>query len=171
MRGLGARFFANLRSPLACPASPCIRQEAGLSSPPTRRRLPGVSATLVKIVFFARVAIALGLVFAEVPGATPKNPASGLIACSRPFPSGRIQAMSSPTVQTFQPSKPSGGISIAKFVLPHALGKLPRHRSSRPPDFRHPQSACARPSSLHRAPCSTRCVSAKHFLPNSAFPP
>src|SRR6266436_141098 len=32
----------------------------------------GVSATLVKIVFFASVAIAFGLVFALVPGATPK---------------------------------------------------------------------------------------------------
>ena len=35
-----------------------------------------------------------------------RNPASGLIARSRPFASGLIQAMSSPTVQTFQPSKP-----------------------------------------------------------------
>ena len=52
------------------------------------------------------VAIAFGLVFADVPGATPKKPASGLIARSRPFASGLIQAMSSPTVQTFQPSKP-----------------------------------------------------------------
>src|SRR6266702_6155449 len=33
-----------------------------------------VRATLVKIVFFASVAIALGLVLAEVPGATPKKP-------------------------------------------------------------------------------------------------
>ena len=37
-----------------------------------------VRATLVKIVFLARVAMALGFVFAEVPGATPKKPASGL---------------------------------------------------------------------------------------------
>ena len=43
-------------------------------------------------------AIAFGFVLLEVPGATPKNPASGLIACSRPFASGLIQAMSSPTV-------------------------------------------------------------------------
>ena len=82
----------------------------------------GVSATLVKIVLRASVAIAFGLVFAEVPGATPKNPASGLIARSCPFASGLIQAMSSPTVHTFQPSNPLGGISMAKFVLPHALG-------------------------------------------------
>ena len=31
--------------------------------------------------------------------------------------------MSSPMVVTFQPFKPSGGISIAKLVLPQALGK------------------------------------------------
>ena len=33
-----------------------------------------------------------------------------------------IHAMSSPIVVTLQPSKPAGGISIAKLVLPHALG-------------------------------------------------
>src|ERR1700691_881727 len=52
----------------------------------------GVSATLVKIVLRDSVAMALGLVFSEVPGATPKKPASGLMACSRPCASGRIQA-------------------------------------------------------------------------------
>src|SRR5438067_2238102 len=40
----------------------------------------GVSATLVKIVFFVIVFMQLGLVSQPVPGATPKNPASGLIA-------------------------------------------------------------------------------------------
>ena len=59
----------------------------------------GVSATLVKSEFFPIVAIMLGLVFEFVPGATPKNPASGLIARSWPS-AGFIQAMSSPTVQT-----------------------------------------------------------------------
>src|SRR5580692_1661864 len=83
----------------------------------------GVSATLVKMVLLASVAMALGLVLALVPGATPKKPASGLMARSLPLASGLIQAMSSPTVQTFQPSKPAGGISMAKLVLPHADGK------------------------------------------------
>src|SRR6185295_17770750 len=104
---------------------PCqSRHSAGGSSVIPSHQMPpsGVSATLVKIEFFERAIIAFGLVCVEVPGATPKNPASGLIACRRPFASGLIQAMSSPTVQTFQPSKPLGGISIAKFVLPHALG-------------------------------------------------
>jgi len=57
------------------------------------------STTLVKIVFRRMVRIMLGLVFMLVPGATPKNPVSGLMAHSRPSVSIRIQAMSSPTVQ------------------------------------------------------------------------
>jgi hypothetical protein len=32
------------------------------------------------MVFLAMVAIAIGFDFSEVPGATPKNPASGLMA-------------------------------------------------------------------------------------------
>src|SRR5579864_2932538 len=40
----------------------------------------GVRATLVKMALRDSVAIALGLVLTDVPGATPKNPASGLIA-------------------------------------------------------------------------------------------
>src|SRR5579862_7531272 len=82
----------------------------------------GVSATLVKIEFLASVAMAFGFVLTEVPGATPKNPASGLSARRLPLASGLIQAMSSPTVQIFQPSNPAGGIIIAKLVLPQALG-------------------------------------------------
>src|SRR6266480_4167842 len=101
-----------------------VRHSAGGSSVMPSHHTPpsGVSATLVKIEFVASAAIAFGFVLTEVPGATPKKPASGLIACKRPFASGLIQAMSSPTVQTFQPSKPGGGISMAKFVLPQALG-------------------------------------------------
>src|ERR1035437_8062763 len=40
----------------------------------------GVMDTLVKILFLFRVNSALGLDCMEVPGATPKQPASGLIA-------------------------------------------------------------------------------------------
>ena len=40
----------------------------------------GVSAVLVKTVLPQSVAIAFGLVAKPVPGATPKKPASGLIA-------------------------------------------------------------------------------------------
>src|SRR5438876_2213589 len=105
---------------------PCqsMHSAGGASVIPSHHTPPsGVKATLVKIEFVASVAIAFGFVFTEVPGATPKNPASGLIARKEPFASGLIHAMSSPTVNTFQPSNPLGGISIAKFVLPQALGK------------------------------------------------
>src|SRR3984957_7124251 len=96
----------------------------GLSVMPSHQTPPsGVRATLVKMVLRASVAMALGLVFDEVPGATPKKPASGLMARSWPVASGLIQAISSPTVHTFQPSKPAGGIIIAKLVLPQADGK------------------------------------------------
>src|ERR1035437_9766938 len=72
----------------------------GVSVMPSHQTPPsGVSATLVKMVLRASVAMALGLVLALVPGATPKNPASGLMARSWPLASGLIQAMSSPTVQ------------------------------------------------------------------------
>src|SRR6476659_2999555 len=104
---------------------PCqsTHSAGGLSVIPSHHTPPsGVSATLVKIVFLASVAIALGFVFTDVPGATPKKPASGLIARNNPCSSGLIQAISSPTVQTFQPSKPLGGTIMAKLVLPQALG-------------------------------------------------
>src|SRR5580700_9519678 len=96
----------------------------GLSVMPSHQTPPsGVSATLVKMVLRVSVAMALGLVLALVPGATPKKPVSGLMARSWPSWSGLIQAISSPTVQTFQPSNAGGGISMAKLVLPQAEGK------------------------------------------------
>src|SRR6185437_7595425 len=82
----------------------------------------GVSATFVKMEFFASVAMAMAFVLALVPGATPKNPASGLMPRRLPLLSGRIHAMSSPTVHTFHPFIALGGMSIAKLVLPHADG-------------------------------------------------
>ena len=45
------------------------------------------------------------------------------MAWKYPSGPGLIHAMSSPMVVTCQPSTPAGGIIIAKFVLPHALGK------------------------------------------------
>src|SRR5687768_4797056 len=104
---------------------PCQSRHSagGASVMPSHHTPPsGVSATLVKMVFEAIIAIAFGLVCPDVPGATPNTPASGLIARSRPFSSGLIQAMSSPTSDTFQPDSPGGGMSIARLVLPHALG-------------------------------------------------
>src|SRR5271165_236131 len=104
---------------------PCqSRHSAGGSSVMPSHHTPpsGVRAVLVKMEFRDKVLMALGLVLREVPGATPKNPASGLMARSCPVASGLIQAMSSATVQTLKPSKPLGGISIARLVLPQALG-------------------------------------------------
>src|SRR5215469_6200725 len=95
----------------------------GFAVMPSHQTPPsGVRATLVKMVLRESVAMAAGLVFALVPGATPKKPASGLMARNWPFASGLIQAMSSPTVHTFQPGIDLGGMSIAKFVLPQAEG-------------------------------------------------
>lgn len=69
----------------------------GSSVMPSHQTPPsGVAATLIKIVLRCKVAMALGLVFSEVPDATPKKPASGLIALSLPSASGRIHAISSP---------------------------------------------------------------------------
>src|SRR6266576_5730913 len=126
-RALGCAAFAPVSFAISgVHLFPCQSRHAagGSSVMPSHHTPPsGVSATLVKIEFVESAIIALGLVLADVPGATPKNPASGLMARKRPFSSGLIQAMSSPTVQTFQPSNPAGGISMAKFVLPQALGK------------------------------------------------
>jgi hypothetical protein len=82
-----------------------------------------VSAVLVKMVLAERVSSAFGFVLAEVPGATPKKPASGLIAQRRPSSPGRIQQMSSPTVSTFQSG--SVGTIMARLVFPHAEGNAP----------------------------------------------
>ena len=61
---------------------------------------PGVTATFVKIVSCEIVASAFGFVSGPVPGTTPKKPASGFTAQSRPSGPGRSQAMSSPIVRT-----------------------------------------------------------------------
>src|SRR3954452_14862036 len=80
---------------------PCqSRHSAGGSSVMPSHQTPpsGVSATFVKIVLRESAAIALGFVCIDVPGATPKKPASGLIARSLPVSSALIHAMSSPMV-------------------------------------------------------------------------
>src|SRR6185295_5148604 len=97
-RALGCAAFAPVSFAISgVHLFPCqSRHSAGGSSVmPSHQTTPsGVSATLVKIELVESVIIALGLVLADVPGATPKNPASGLIARSRPSASGLIQAMS-----------------------------------------------------------------------------
>src|SRR6202046_504536 len=149
-----------------------VHSAGGSSVMPAHHTPPsGVSATLVKIVLLASAAIAFGFVFTDVPGATPKNPASGLIARSRPLSSGLIQAMSSPTVQTFQPSNAGGGTSMEKFVLPQALGNAPATYVFSP--FRSSTPIISLASAIQ--PPSRAMFdairSAKHFLPSSALPP
>src|SRR5215469_2408121 len=80
----------------------------GAPSMPSHHTSPSsVRATLVKMVFLDSIFIALGFERDDVPGATPKKPNSGLIARRRPSGPFLIQAMSSPMVVTFQPSKPA----------------------------------------------------------------
>src|SRR5258705_2443890 len=100
-----------------------------------------VSAVLVKTEFRVNVFMALGLVSLPVPGATPKKPASGLMAYRRPSSPNFIQQMSSPTVSTFQPG--TVGTSMARFVLPPADGKAAAtYRFSPSGDATPPTSLC-----------------------------
>src|SRR5580704_5874283 len=85
----------------------------------------GVIATFVKIVFLCSASITFRFVAMLVPGATPKNPASGLIACKYPSSPIFIHAMSSPTVHTRYPRLSSADTIIARFVFPQALGNAP----------------------------------------------
>ena len=64
-------------------SSPCqsIRWAGGSGVIPSHHTSPSsVFAQLVKIEFSATILSAFGFVFSLVPGATPKKPASGLIA-------------------------------------------------------------------------------------------
>src|SRR6266513_5936518 len=83
-RAFGCAAFAPVSFAI-CGVHFCPRQSrhsaGGSSVMPSHQTPPsGVSATLVKIEFFDRLIIALGVVLTEVPGATPKKPASGLMA-------------------------------------------------------------------------------------------
>ena len=104
-----------------------------------------------------------------MPGATPKKPASGLIAYSRPSAPNFIQQMSSPTVSAFQPGMV--GCSMARFVLPHADGNAAAMYFDSPSglvSLRISMCSASQPSS--RA-ITEAMRSAKHFLPSNALPP
>ena len=154
MRGLRAGLCDFRRPPLALPVEAFGRRLVGHAFPPDAafRRQRDVREDRVLREGGHRVRIG----FADVPGATPKNPASGLIACRRPFASGLIQAMSSPTVQPSSPSTlPAESTSRSWSCRTRSETQRP-HRSSRLADLRRRGSACAPPSSLHRAPCWRR---------------
>ena len=151
---------------------PCqsIRCAGGSFVRPSHQTSPSsVFAQFVKIELRSIVWIAFGFVSSPVPGATPKKPYSGLIAYRRPSSPNFIQAMSSPIVSTVQPS--SVGISIARFVLPQALGKAPVTYLTSPcgeVSLRISMCSAIQPSSR----AITEAIrSAKHFLPSSALPP
>ena len=58
-----------------------VARAGGSSVMPSHQMSPSaVSAVLVKTALPSRVSMALGLVWLLVPGATPKKPASGLMA-------------------------------------------------------------------------------------------
>merc|ERR1711991_35051 len=128
-----------------------------------------VLATLVKMVFWATLSSAAGLVSAEVPGATPKNPASGLMARNLPSSPNFIQAMSSPTVSTFQPLRE--GLSMARLVFPQAEGKAAAMWYFLPSgDVSANTNMCSanQPSFFAIILAILRAI---HFFPNNAFPP
>ncbi len=154
---------------------PCqSRHSAGGSSVMPSHHTPpsGVSATLVKIVFRASVAMAFGLVLTEVPGATPKNPASGLIARSRPF----CVRLDPGDVVAHRPHLPALEARRAEsawrsWSCRRRWGRPRRRRSSRPAGLSTPRiSMCSAIQPSSRAMLEAM-RSAKHFLPSSALPP
>ncbi len=153
-------------------AFPCqsTRPAGGLGVMPSHHTSPsGRSATFVKIALPQTVDMATGLVPSPVPGATPKSPRSGLTARRRPRASGRSQAMSSPSVSTVQPGMV--GVSIARFVFPHADGNAAATWKRRPSGLvirMRSMCSASQPSSRAITEAMRR---EKHFLPSSALPP
>jgi hypothetical protein len=77
--------------------------------------------------------------------------------------------MSSPTVSTFQPGRV--GVSIARLVLPHALGNAAVTYLASPfggVSLRMSMCSAIQPSSRAMTDAMRR---AKHFLPSRALPP
>ncbi len=144
---------------------------AGASSVrPSHQTSPsGRSATLVKIVLPHSVSTAVTLVDSPVPGATPKNPASGLMAQRRPSSPGRSHAMSSPSVSTRHPGMV--GRSIARFVLPHAEGNAAATWYALPAgSITRMRSMCSASHPSSR-PMTEAMRRAKHFFARIALPP
>ncbi len=79
--------------------------------------------------------------------------------------------MSSPMVVTFQPSKPLGGTSMEKLVLPQALGNAAAMWYFLPWGLVTPRISMCSASQPWSRPMLEAMRSAKHFLPSSALPP
>mmetsp|Transcript_3026 Transcript_3026/g.6543 ORF Transcript_3026/g.6543 Transcript_3026/m.6543 type:complete len:270 (+) Transcript_3026:1027-1836(+) len=130
-----------------------------------------VSPTFVNRQSRLSVSIAEWLVKSFVPGATPKNPASGLIAHNRPSSPTCIHAISSPITRTVYPASLAAGIIMLKLVLPHWLGNAAATKCSTPAGFVNPRSRqcsaiqpCSRPS-------TDAMRSAMHFFARIELPP
>src|SRR5690606_33478110 len=89
------REFGCAAGPLAGSyGRPCQSSAGTRLSRPSHQGWPSsVTATLVKMVSRPIVCSAFGFEPSDVPGATPKNPASGLIAHKRPASPGSIPQM------------------------------------------------------------------------------
>jgi len=122
-RELDAPRGGRCRASTACPASRSVRRRSWSCLHHTSPS--GVSATLVKMVSLFTAAMQLALVSSEVRGRRRMR-RFRVDRVERPSACGLIQAMSSPMVVTFQPFSASGGISMARLVLPQALGMPPR---------------------------------------------
>ena len=79
--------------------------------------------------------------------------------------------MSSPTVWIFQPFIDAGGTSMARFVLPQALGNAPQMYVISPSGLSTPRISMCSASQPSCRPRSLAMRSARHFLPSSALPP
>src|SRR5271166_541434 len=89
-RELGCAAFSLESGVHLCPRQSRHSLGTGPSLPSHQTSPSGVSATLVNIVSRRMVCTAVGLDLEFVPGTTPKYPASGLIAYSRPSGPGFI---------------------------------------------------------------------------------
>ncbi len=144
---------------------------AGASSVrPSHHTSPsGRSATFVKMVLPHSVSTAATFVDSPVPGATPKKPASGLMAHRRPSSPGRSHAMSSPSVSTRHPG--IVGRSIARLVLPQAEGNAAATWYRRPAGSITRMSSMCSASHPSSRPITEAMRSAKHFFARIALPP
>src|ERR1700722_12170668 len=108
----GDCLAATVERELGCAAGPMfgfhfspfqlISSSAGAPLMPSHQgsRDSTVMAVFVKMAACCRGVLTFGFVFELGPGATPKKPASGLMARRVPSEAMCIQAMSSPTVHT-----------------------------------------------------------------------
>src|SRR4051794_21435301 len=165
--GCAAGWSASGVQSLPCQSIRCAG--ASLVIPSHHVSPSSVSAVFVNSAFLSSAFIALGVFEKPVPGATPKKPASGLIAYRRPSSPNFIQAMSSPIVSAVQPG--IVGTSIARFVLPHADGNAAAMYLLSPSglvSLRINMCSASQPESRAITDAMRR---AKHFLPSKALPP